>query len=89
MSPDLVLDLVRESLFTVFKVAGPSMAVALVVGLAVSLFQALTQIQEVTLVFIPKIASIFVAFLVFGPFMMESLINFTTHLFTNLNTYIR
>ena len=89
MEIDLILDLTRQVLFTVFKVAGPLMLIALIVGLTVSLFQALTQIQEVTLVFIPKIASIFAGILLFGPFMMESIMSFTTHLFTHMNDYIK
>ena len=88
MTVDLILDLIRDALFTVFKVAGPAMIAALIVGLLVSLFQALTQIQEVTLVFIPKIAAIFLTFLVFGPFMMETMIDFTRHLFSHMNSFI-
>lgn len=89
MTVDMVLDLVRETLFTIFKVAGPAMIIALVVGLGVSLFQALTQIQEVTMVFIPKIASIFLASLIFGPFMMDAIMQYTIHLLTHINDYIR
>ena len=88
MDVAVILDLAREGLYTLFRVAGPAMAVALVVGLTVSLFQALTQIQEVTLVFIPKIVSIFLALLIFGPFMLDSLMRFTIHIFENLSTYI-
>ena len=89
METGLILDLARQVIFTVFKVAGPLMLIALVVGLTVSLFQALTQIQEVTMVFIPKIASIFAGILIFGPFMMESIMSFTTYLFTHMNDYIK
>lgn len=83
-----ILDLARASLFTIFQVAGPAMGTALIVGLAVSLFQALTQIQEVTLVFIPKIVSIFLSILFFGPFMLDAIMKFTTQIFTNLPNYI-
>lgn len=89
MNVDTILDLARIALLTTLKVAGPPMAVALVVGLAISLFQALTQIQEVTLVFIPKIVSIFLAFIVFGPFMLDSMLRFTIQIFTHMNDYIR
>ena len=64
-----VLDIARDGVWTMLIVSGPLMLVALVVGLAVALFQALTQIQEMTLVFVPKIVAIFVAMVVFLPFM--------------------
>ena len=64
-----VLDLSRESIFVLLQVAGPIMLVALGVGLVIALFQALTQIQEMTLVFVPKILSIFIALSITLPFM--------------------
>jgi flagellar biosynthetic protein FliQ len=64
-----VLDVARDGIWTLLWVASPLMIVALVVGVAISLVQALTQIQEMTLVFVPKIIAIFVALLVALPFM--------------------
>lgn len=64
-----VIDLAREAIFVLLKVAGPVMMVALVVGLTIALFQALTQIQEMTLTFVPKIIAIFLALLVLLPYM--------------------
>jgi flagellar biosynthetic protein FliQ len=72
-----VFDVLREAVIATLVVSGPIMAIGLVVGLAVSLFQALTQIQEATLAFVPKIIAIFVALLVLGPFMLTTLIGFT------------
>lgn len=69
MSGAEVLDVARDGVFTMLIVAGPLMLVALVVGLVIALFQALTQIQEMTLVFVPKIVAIFVALIVLLPFM--------------------
>ena len=69
MSPADVLDLARETVMVIVQMAGPAMLVALTVGLLVSLFQALTQIQEMTLTFVPKILAMFVSLLVFLPFM--------------------
>ncbi len=69
MNPADVLDLGRETVIVMIKVAGPVMMVGLVVGIIVSLVQTLTQIQEQTLVFIPKILAIFVALLLFLPLM--------------------
>jgi len=69
MSGPEVLDLAREGIWTLLKVSGPMMLVGLAVGIAIALFQALTQIQEMTLLFIPKIIAIFVTMLVTLPFM--------------------
>ena len=66
-----VLEVVRESIIVTLKIGGPIMIISLVVGLVISLFQALTQIQEMTLVFVPKILAIFVAMLVALPFMAD------------------
>ncbi len=76
MTPADVLDITRDALWVLIKVAGPVMLVGLVVGVVVSLVQALTQIQEATLTFVPKILAIFVALLVFMPFMMGTMISF-------------
>jgi flagellar biosynthesis protein FliQ len=68
-----VLDVARDAIETLLIVAAPLMLVGLVVGVAISLLQALTQIQETTLVFIPKILAIFVALLITLPFMADVL----------------
>ena len=68
-----VLDVARDGILTLILVASPLMLVALIVGVAISLLQALTQIQEMTLVFIPKILAIFLALLVALPFMGDAL----------------
>jgi flagellar biosynthesis protein FliQ len=68
-----VLDIAREAIFTLVEVCAPVMLVGLAVGVAVSLLQALTQIQEMTIAFVPKILAIFVALLVALPFMAEKL----------------
>jgi flagellar biosynthetic protein FliQ len=68
-----VLDVARDSILTLVYVASPLMLVALGVGVVISLFQALTQIQEMTLVFVPKILAMFVALLIALPFMADHL----------------
>ncbi len=68
-----VIDVAQDAIWVIIKVAGPVMFVALIVGLVISLFQALTQIQEMTLTFVPKIIAIFVSLLVFFPFMGDTL----------------
>ena len=67
------LDVARDAIWTIVGVSSPVMIVGLVVGVVVSLFQALTQIQEMTLVFVPKILAIFLAMLIALPFMADSL----------------
>ena len=73
MSGAEVLDVARDAVFTLVLVASPLMLIGLVVGVVISLFQALTQIQEMTLVFVPKILAIFVAMLLMLPWMADSL----------------
>ncbi|MBO6782393.1 MAG: flagellar biosynthesis protein FliQ [Alphaproteobacteria bacterium] len=72
-----VLDVSRDAVIVLLKLSAPLMLTALVIGLIVSLFQALTQIQEMTLAFVPKILVVFVSLLIFLPFMLSTLITFT------------
>ena len=68
-----VIDVAQDAIWVIIRVAGPIMFIALIVGLVVSLFQALTQIQEMTLTFVPKIIAIFFSLLIFLPYMGETL----------------
>lgn len=72
-----VLDVSRDAVIVILKIGVPIMLVALIVGLVVSLFQALTQIQEMTLSFIPKMIAIFLSLLLLMPFMLSTLTTFT------------
>jgi flagellar biosynthetic protein FliQ len=80
MSGAEVMDVARDGIFTLLLVSSPLLIVALVVGVAISLLQALTQIQEMTLVFVPKILAIFIAMLVALPFMGDVLQGHMTRL---------
>ncbi|VAW04671.1 Flagellar biosynthesis protein FliQ [hydrothermal vent metagenome] len=71
-----VLEIAQAGIWVLIKVSGPVMFVALLVGLTIALFQALTQIQEMTLTFVPKIIAIFVSLFLFLPFMAETLSDF-------------
>jgi flagellar biosynthesis protein FliQ len=73
VTPTDAIDVARDAIFVVLQVAAPIMLAALVVGLFISLFQALTQIQEMTLAFVPKILVIFVATLLLLPFMFATM----------------
>jgi flagellar biosynthesis protein FliQ len=75
-----VLEVSRDAIWVMLKISAPLMLVALVVGLAISLLQALTQIQEQTLTFVPKILLLFVVFVLTIPFMSTTLIEFTREL---------
>ena len=72
-----LIDVAREAMMVMLKVAAPSLLAGLAIGLVISLFQALTQIQEMTLTFVPKLVLVFVTLLLFLPFMLHSLIDFT------------
>ena len=83
-----IIQLAREALATVLLVAGPILALSLIVGLIVSIFQATTQIQEQTLAFVPKILTVLVATVVLGPWMLRVMIDFATRLLANMNQFI-
>ncbi|OPX88940.1 flagellar biosynthesis protein FliQ [Pelotomaculum sp. PtaB.Bin117] len=84
MSQTFVVHLAREALFMVLLLAGPSMAVALLIGLMISVLQATTQIQDQMLNMVPKIVGMFITLLLLGSWMLESVINYTTNLFAQI-----
>ncbi|ADR19239.1 flagellar biosynthesis protein FliQ [Calditerrivibrio nitroreducens] len=88
MNPDLVLSLTTKALEVALMLAAPMLLFGLIAGLVVSIFQAVTQIQEMTLSFIPKILAVVIALVIFFPWMMDTMISFTINLFTNINSYI-
>ncbi|SCG83436.1 Flagellar biosynthetic protein fliQ [Proteiniborus sp. DW1] len=88
MSQGEVLNIAQQALKTILMVSAPMLGFGLLVGLLVSIFQATTQIQEATLSFVPKIIAVFISILVFGPWILNVLIDLTLNLFNNINTYI-
>ncbi|OXS59687.1 flagellar biosynthetic protein FliQ [Cohnella sp. CIP 111063] len=88
MTSEFIIGLAGQALFTVLKVSAPMLIIALVVGLSVSIFQATTQIQEQTLAFVPKIIAVFLALLIFGPWILNIMVDFTARLLGNLEKYI-
>jgi len=84
MDEAAVVEIGREALWVVLKVAGPIMAAGLGIGLIIALFQALTTIQEMTLTFVPKILVIFTAVIVFLPWMMSTVSGFARQLFDRM-----
>ncbi|MCR4694220.1 MAG: flagellar biosynthesis protein FliQ [Pseudobutyrivibrio sp.] len=88
MTEGQVLDIVRDSIFTLLKTSLPLLLVSLIIGLVISIFQTVTSIQEQTLTFIPKIVGIFAALIFFGPWMLTELTEYITALWTNFSIYL-
>ena len=88
MTPEYVVKLGQDTLLLVLHVAGPILIVALVVGLAVSIFQAVTQIHEMTLTFIPKILAVAAVMIFLLPWTLRRLIDFTVGLYSSIPTAI-
>jgi flagellar biosynthesis protein FliQ len=84
MSSDMAIQVGRDALFMVMLVSAPMLGLGLLVGILVSIFQATTQIQEQTLAFIPKIIAVFVAVLVFGPWILSLMVDYTREIFLSL-----
>lgn len=84
MNDAAVLEVGRDALIVIIKIAGPVMLTGLAVGLTIALFQALTTIQEITLTFVPKILVIFVALILFLPFMISTVVEFSHGLFDRI-----
>jgi len=84
MTPEFVVDLARRAIETTLLLSAPMLLAALVVGLLVSIFQAATQINEQTMTFVPKIVVVFLAMLVFAPWMIRVMLSYTTEVFAGI-----
>lgn len=89
MTENQILLIAKEAIGTATIIGGPILAISLLVGLIVSVFQAMTQIQEQTLTFIPKLVGIALVMIILGPWMINVLTGYTINLFTDLATYAR
>lgn len=89
MDQGTVIDIAQNALKITLYVSAPLLGLSLIVGLLVSIFQATTQIQEQTLSFIPKILSVIVAIAVFGTWMLNTLVEYTTELYESIVQFIR
>ena len=81
MTPQMVVSIGREALMLTLMISAPMLLFGLVIGLIISIFQAVTQIQEMTLTFVPKILAVAIALLIFLPWMINKLTDFAGHLF--------
>ena len=88
MNQDTVVNLATQAMSLALKIAGPLLLAALVVGLLISVFQAVTQIQEQSLSLIPKIAAVAVVIVVLGPWMLGQLVSYTTALYTSIPSMV-
>jgi flagellar biosynthetic protein FliQ len=89
MNEAIVLGLMKEALTVSLLVGAPILATTLVIGVVVSIIQAVTQVNEATLTFVPKLIGVFVSMLIFGPWMMGTLLDFSAGLFANMASYGR
>ncbi|MBI5345155.1 MAG: flagellar biosynthesis protein FliQ [Deltaproteobacteria bacterium] len=89
MTPEFVTSIGKETIEVILMISAPILICGLCVGLIISILQAVTQIQEMTLAFVPKIIIVLLAIIVFSPWMMDVMIKYTGRIFANIPAYIR
>ena len=89
MTEGQILDIMRDAYYNTIICSAPPLLVSLVVGLIVSIFQTVTSIQEQTLTFVPKVLAIFISLMVFGSFILNTIVNYMPTLWTDFSLYIR
>jgi len=89
MNPDLVVEIARDAIEITLYLSFPILAIVLIVGVLVGLLQAMTQIQEATLTFVPKIIATFISLLFLFPWMMNKMMSYTEQVIVNIPRYIR
>ena len=88
MTIESIADITREALYVIIKVSLPVLLVSLIVGLIISIFQTVTSIQEQTLTFVPKIVCVFLSLILFGNWMMNSMVEYMTNLWSDFVVYV-
>jgi flagellar biosynthetic protein FliQ len=89
MSEEMLLTLAKQSLQTLMWVSTPMLIVGMFVGIAISILQVVTSIQDATLAFVPRAVAVFIVFLLTLPWVIHKMVSYTTHLFSNFAIYIR
>lgn len=89
MTTELLNQVSRQTFETILLVGGPVLLVSLIIGVLISIFQAITQLQEMTMTFVPKIIAVFITLLVALPWMVKVLVGFTRSIFENIPMYVR
>ena len=87
MTQELIIGLGQQAVLMMVMLAGPLLAASLIVGLVVSIFQAVTQVNEMTLTFVPKVIAIFAVLIVLGPWMLQMLLGYTANTFAQMATF--
>ncbi|MCR4616610.1 MAG: flagellar biosynthesis protein FliQ [Lachnospiraceae bacterium] len=88
MTTEAVTDMVRQALYIILETALPILLVSMAIGLIVSIFQTVTSIQEQTLTFVPKLIGIFLAIMILGGWMMNTIVEYTVSLWTTFSYYV-
>ncbi len=89
MTIDTVTDITSETLYLIIKTGAPLLLISLIVGLAISVFQTVTSIQEQTLTFVPKVLAIFIGIMILGHWMMNNMVEFMIRLWSDFSLYVR
>ena len=89
MTVDTVTAIAREALYLIIKTSAPILMISLVIGIIISVFQTATSIQEQTLTFVPKIICVFLGLMLFGHWILNSIVDYMVELWTNFSLYIR
>jgi len=89
MTQQFIVDFAMDSIKTTLLLSAPMLGFGLITGLVVSIFQAVTSIQEITLTFIPKILAVFLSILLFFPWLMQLMLTFTSNVFNNFPEFIQ
>ncbi|SEV94928.1 flagellar biosynthesis protein FliQ [[Clostridium] fimetarium] len=89
MSQQDVINIARNTIWVIIETSMPLLLVSMIVGLVISLFQTLTSIQEQTLSFVPKLLAIFIALMLMGSWLMNTIVEYMTQLWSNFSQYIR
>ncbi len=89
MTVDSVVEITRTTLYTIILTSAPMLLISLIIGLAISIFQTVTSIQEQTLTFVPKLIGIFVMLMILGHWMLNNMTNFMKDLWSDFSVYIR
>lgn len=89
MTEEAIIAVGQNAMVMMILIGGPLLLVSLIVGLAVSIFQAVTQINEMTLTFVPKVVGLFIALVILGPWMLSTIVGYTADVFTAMATFTR
>lgn len=88
ITQEVIMDIARQTLYTTIITSAPLLLISLVVGLVLSIFQTVTSIQEQTLTFVPKILAVFIGLMLFGSWILNTMINYIVKLWSDFSIYV-